>query len=88
MITVTRYTASWCGPCKVYGPIFEEVSLMFSNVKFESVFHEDDECKFAEAGVTGVPMTIATKDGKFLAAETGAMTKAKLVEFINIALSR
>ena len=85
---VTRYTASWCGPCNVYGPVFEEVSLMFPDIEFESVFHEEDECRFAEAGVIGVPMTIVTKGGKFLAAETGAMTKAKLVEFINLALLR
>ena len=35
MLTVKKFSASWCGPCKVLAPIINEVKTQFSNVKFE-----------------------------------------------------
>ena len=83
MITVTRYTASWCGPCKAYAPVFDQAAELFDGVQFNVVSHDDDACKFAEAGITGVPTTIIERDGKFIAAHTGAMGYEELVSFIN-----
>lgn len=85
MITVTRYTASWCIPCKAYGPIFDQVAELFDKVDFQVVSHDDADGpeKFAAAGIVGVPTTVLERNGKFVAGHTGPMQYEELVAFIN-----
>lgn len=85
MITVTRYTASWCIPCKAYGPVFDQVAELFDEVDFQVVSHDDEggPLKFDEAGIVGVPTTVLERNGKFIAAHTGPMQYEELVGFIN-----
>ena len=52
MITVKKFYAEWCGPCKVLTPIMEQVRTKFGQVTFENVDH-----------VRSVPTVIVEKDG-------------------------
>lgn len=44
-VKVLKFSATWCGPCKIMGPIFEKVSKLdkFKNIDFKSYDIEDDE---------------------------------------------
>lgn len=57
MITVTRFTASWCGPCRALAPIMERVKQHYrdQNVIFEVVDIDNDRDRALNEGVRSVP---------------------------------
>ena len=64
MVSVKKFYAEWCGPCKVLTPVMENVKSKFAQVQFESV---DIDSQFEVAQkyyVRSVPTVIIEKDGK------------------------
>lgn len=57
MIKVTRFTATWCGPCKALAPIMERVKQHYrdQNVIFEVVDVDNDKDRALNEGVRSVP---------------------------------
>ena len=49
------FTASWCGPCKMIGPYFEELAAKFQNVVFVKVDVDDLDDIAAECGISAMP---------------------------------
>jgi len=65
MTKVVRFTASWCGPCKVLAPIFDELSSTFADrATFETIDIDSNPEFAAENRVTSIPQIIIFKDGK------------------------
>ena len=63
MITVKKFYAEWCGPCKVLTPIMEQVRTKFGQVTFENV-DIDSQYQIAQQYlVRSVPTGIVEKDG-------------------------
>ena len=82
MITINYFSAPWCGPCKMFGPIVEVVSQEL-NVPVNKV-NVDESKDMAEAyQVRSVPTLVLMKDGTPVARHTGIMGKAQLQQFIN-----
>jgi|APSaa5957512576_1039674.scaffolds.fasta_scaffold115551_3 thioredoxin-like negative regulator of GroEL len=82
--TVTRLTASWCGPCKSYAPIFEEVTDGFvDDWKIVTLDVDTEEGKeFAmKHGTRSVPTTVIEHRGQEAVVVPGALDKTKL-EFL------
>ena len=90
---VIKVSAGWCGPCRMYKPIFEEVSKMpdFKDLEFVSLSCDDEKNEKLiedELKVKSLPTTIIRDENKkVLGTKVGAMTKATLVKFINNSLS-
>jgi len=82
--TVIKFSATWCGPCKSYTPVFESFADDNPNVDFYAV-DVDDESELAQAfGVKSVPTTIfIPKDGSQPQAASGSLPKDKLSEIAN-----
>tara|TARA_B110000503_G_scaffold119317_1_gene181017 strand:- start:1389 stop:1646 length:258 start_codon:yes stop_codon:yes gene_type:complete len=78
-----RFTADWCGPCKVYGPIFDKV--LENNDDWESVVVDVDEDSemASQYSVRGIPMTILEVDGNIVEKKTGVISRDVLEEFLN-----
>ena len=74
--------ATWCGPCKMMAPVFDELSETYKNVKFISC--DVDECpESAQAyGIMSIPSMIMFKDGKPSDPVIGAQPKKNLEDFI------
>lgn len=81
--TVVDFWAPWCGPCKMFGPIFENVSNIRSDIKFCKLnVDEDNENISKEYGVMSIPTIILFKDGTELKRNTGFMDEDSLIDFL------
>lgn len=82
-LTIVDFWAPWCGPCKMFGPIFESVSSIKNDVKFCKLnVDEDSENISKEYGVMSIPTVILFKDGKEINRNIGFMDEDSLIEFI------
>lgn len=71
--------ATWCGPCKQMGPIFEELSKdLEGKVKFVKLNIDEDRDLAVQFNVSSIPSFIFMKSGDMVAKETGAMSKEDL----------
>jgi thioredoxin 1 len=83
MIKVKRFTATWCGPCRILAPIFEQFGASFPDVIFETIDVDEDKEAAAENFVTSIPTVIFTKDGVTKQRFTGIQPKSMYVDTIN-----
>ncbi len=82
-LTLVDFWASWCGPCQMFGPIFENVSNIKSDVNF--VKFEIDETNRrtpAKFGIRSIPSVLAFKNGELVEARTGLMDDETLIQWI------
>lgn len=83
MITVKRFTAGWCQPCKMLAPIMEQAKQELTDVNFE-VYDVDQFSALAiEYGIKSVPTVIIEKDGEVAHRFSGLVTKPSLISTIN-----
>ena len=76
------FNATWCGPCKMLGPIIDELSEEIENVKFVSVDVDEEEELASEYGVSSIPCLVLFEDGKEKDRVVGFRPKEELAEFI------
>ena len=81
---VVDFWASWCGPCKMYGPTFQAVSKEYPNkVQFLKINTEQDQQLSAQLGIRGIPATILFEDGKIKDSISGALNYDQLRQWID-----
>jgi thioredoxin 1 len=81
------FYADWCGPCKMQGPIFEDLAKDFSDkVEFRKINVDKEGDLAAEKGILVVPTIILEKDGVEVQKWMGVTSKEELIKAINIAL--
>jgi len=76
MVKVKRFTATWCGPCKVLAPIFEQLESEIEGVIFETVDVDEDREETMNYMVTSVPTVVIEKDGQMVQRYTGVQPKS------------
>lgn len=76
------FWADWCGPCKMLGPVIDELSSETDEVVFAKV-NVDDEPDLAGAyGIMSIPTLILFKNGEKSAVSVGFKPKSELEDFI------
>lgn len=81
---IVDFFASWCGPCKMFGPIFHEVSAQYVNkVKFVKANVDENQSASQEYGVRSIPTIKLFKNGSVVATNTGALMQQQLIDFID-----
>jgi thioredoxin 1 len=81
--TIVDFWASWCGPCRMIGPIFEELSNQYSGkVKFVKVNVDENPQTPSAYGIRSIPTLILFKGGKVVDQIVGAVPKAQLESLV------
>jgi thioredoxin 1 len=82
---LVEFYADWCGPCKVVGPLVEELAQELKGKALVIRINVDEDPKLArEHGVRGIPAFIAYKNGKETGREVGAIPKERMRQLLGL----
>lgn len=77
------YWAEWCGPCKMIGPLIEELADSYQGrLKVVKLNIDDNRNISVQYNVRGIPTLMIFHDGKVQSMKVGAMTKSQLEAFV------
>jgi len=82
MKQVIRYTASWCGPCKTYAPIFEKVTSETVGVKFRTIDIESGDPLILKHGIRNIPTTVVLNGDQIISKQSGVIGEMQLKQMI------
>lgn len=78
------FWASWCGPCRMQGPIIDQLAQSRTDVVFGKV-NVDEEPELASTyGITSIPTLIIFKNGQLVNQVTGVTPKSSLERMLDI----
>jgi len=81
-ITLVDFWAEWCGPCRMFAPIFEAASEKYPEITFGKVDTEAQQQLADEAGISSIPTLMVFRDGILLYDNPGALPAEALDEII------
>ena len=84
-LAVVDFWASWCGPCKMFGPIFEDVAKQVEGVVFAKLNVDDSQDVASQYKVMSIPTVIVFKKGQAVRKSVGVLSAAELKELIEAA---
>lgn len=76
------FNADWCGPCRMLGPVLDEIAKNNDSIKIVSVNIDDEEELAEEYGVSAIPCLVVLKSGKEEKRNVGLLSRDELDEFI------
>ena len=81
-ITLVDWWASWCGPCRMFGPVFQAASEKHQDITFGKIDTEDQQGLSGAARITSIPTLMAFRDGILVFSQPGALPAASLEQLI------
>ena len=81
-IVLIDFWADWCGPCKMFGPIFENLSNTHVDIVFAKVDTEAEQALAAQFGIQSIPTVAAFRENILVFAQPGALPAEALEELI------
>jgi len=82
-ITIIDFWAPWCGPCKAFGPTYEEVSKLHPDVMFAKVNTEAEQALGAQFNIRSIPTLMVIRDNIVIFSQAGALGKSALEDLVN-----
>lgn len=81
-ITFVDFWAEWCGPCRMFGPIFEQASEQHADITFGKLDTEAQREIAAAAQITSIPTLMAFRDGILVFSQPGALAAPQFEQLV------
>ena len=82
-IVLVDFWATWCGPCRQFGPIFEEASEKYPDIVFGKIDTDDQQQMAMAAQITSIPTLMVFRDGIVVFRQSGALPLSALEDLIS-----
>ena len=82
-IVLVDFWATWCGPCRQFGPIFEEASEKYPDIVFGKLDTDDQQQLAMAAQITSIPTLMVFRDGIVVFRQSGALPLSALEDLIS-----
>lgn len=81
--TLVDFWAPWCGPCRMLGPVLEEIEEELHNeVKIAKLNIDENQLTASQFGIMSIPTMVLFKDGKPIEKLTGYHPKEILLDYL------
>ena len=76
------FWAPWCGPCRMVGPILEEIAAEYPNIKVAKVNVDEEMDLASQFRVASIPMLVVMKNGQVVSQSVGARPKHQILAML------